>query len=55
MLVAPVGVEAMGDDHLRFGVHRRLRVVALDEAVLGLHDAAFGIGEVLLRFRGGVF
>ena len=55
MLVAPVGVEAMGDDHLRLGVHSRLRVVALDEAVLGFHDAAFGIGEVLLRFRVGVF
>jgi hypothetical protein len=25
MLVARVGVEAMGDDHLRLGVHRRLR------------------------------
>ena len=55
MLIASVGVEAMGDDHLRLGVHRRLRVVALDEAVLGFHDAAFGIGEVLLRFRVGVF
>ena len=40
----------MGDDHLRRRVDRRLRIVALDEAVLGFHDAAFGIGEVLLRF-----
>jgi hypothetical protein len=36
--------------YLRRGVHRRVRVVALDEAVLGFHDAAFGIDEVLLRF-----
>src|SRR5208283_815360 len=55
MLVARMGVETMSDDHLRLGVHRRLRVVTLDEAVLGLHDAALGIGEVLLRFRVGVF
>jgi branched-chain amino acid transport system substrate-binding protein len=31
----------MGDNYLRLGVHRRLGVVALDEAVLGLHDARF--------------
>lgn len=55
MLVASVGVEAMGDDHLSLGVYRRLRVLALDEAVLGLHDVALGIGEVLLRFRVRVF
>ena len=50
MLIALLGVEAVGDDHLRRRVDRRLRIVALDEAVLGFHDAAFGIGEVLLRF-----
>ena len=50
MLIALLRVEAVGDDHLRRRVDRRLRIVALDEAVLGLDDAAFGIGEVLLRF-----
>ena len=50
MLIALLCVEAVGDDHLRRRVDRRLRIVALDEAVLGFHDAAFGIGEVLLRF-----
>ena len=30
------------------------RIVALDETVLGFHDAAFGIGEVLLRFGIGL-
>ena len=50
MLIALLRVEAVGDDHLRRRVDRRLRIVALDEAVLGFHDAAFGIGEVLLRF-----
>ena len=54
MLIALFGVEPMGDDHLRRRVDRRLRIVALDEAVLGFHDAAFRIGEVLLRFGVGL-
>ena len=55
MLIALLRVEAVGDDHLRRRVDRRLRIVALDEAVLGFHDAAFGIGEVLLRLGVGLF
>jgi hypothetical protein len=38
---------------LRVSVDRGLCIVALDVAVLGLEDAAFGIGEVALRFRFG--
>ena len=34
MLIALLRVEAVGDDHLRRRVDRRLRIVALDEAVL---------------------
>src|SRR5208337_572819 len=43
-------------DHLRFPIHRDLRVVALHEAALVApirHDPAFRIGEVALRFRVG--
>jgi hypothetical protein len=50
MLIALVRVEPVSDDHLRRRVHRRLRIVALDETVLGFHHAALGIGKVLLRF-----
>src|SRR5208337_1060260 len=53
MLIALLRVESVGDDHLGRRVDRRLRIVALDEAVLGFHDAAFGSGEVLLRFGVG--
>ena len=53
MLIALLRVEAVGDDHLRRRVDRRLRIVALDEAVLGFHDAAFGIGEVLCALGSG--
>jgi hypothetical protein len=49
MLIALPGVEPVGDDHLGRGIDRRLRIVALDEAVLGFHDPTFRIGEVLLR------
>src|SRR5271169_946362 len=40
-------------DHLRFAIHRDLRVVALHEAALVIpigHDPAFRVGEVALRF-----
>jgi hypothetical protein len=37
------------DDDLRHSVDRRLRVVTLDEAVLGQEHAAVGVGEVALR------
>ena len=53
MLIVLIGVEPVGDDHLRRGVHR-LGVAALDEAVLGFYDAGFRIGEVLLRFGIGL-
>ena len=49
MLIGLLRVGPVGDNQGR-RVDRRLRIVALDEAVLGFHDAAFGIGEVLLRF-----
>jgi hypothetical protein len=48
-LVAAVGGQALGDADLMRGVDRELAVVALDEAVPGLHDPAVGIGEVALR------
>src|ERR1035437_1196893 len=41
-------------DHLRFSIHRDLRVVALHEAALVApigHDPALRVGEVALRFR----
>lgn len=38
--------DARPDDQARVGFHAGLRVVALLEAVLGLHDAALGVGEV---------
>src|SRR5271165_5088715 len=43
-------------DHLRFAIHRDLRVVALHEAALVApigHDPAFRVGEVALCFRLG--
>src|SRR5271165_1701835 len=43
-------------DHLRFAIHRNLRVVALHEAALAApigHDPAFRVGEVALRLRVG--
>src|SRR5438105_9635895 len=49
LLVAAVLAEILGDDDLAGRIHRRLSVVALNEAVLGLHDPALGIGEVALR------
>ena len=55
MLIALLRVEPVGDDHLGRRVDRRLRIVALDEAVLGFHDEAPGLGELLLRFRVGLF
>src|SRR5271157_5401346 len=45
-----------GHDHLRFSIHRELRVVALHKAALVTpirHDPAFRVGEVALRFRVG--
>lgn len=51
----------MRDHHLRLSVHSGLGVVALHEAVLGLEDAAVGVGEVALGSTwgacagGGVF
>src|SRR5690606_12983289 len=48
VLVVRAVVERLCDDHLAVGIHRRLRVVALDESVPRLHDAAFRIGEVPL-------
>ena len=54
MLIALLGVEPVGDHHLGRRVDLRLRIVALDETVLGFHHAAFGIGEVLLRFGIGL-
>src|SRR5262245_6590880 len=50
-LVAAVVAERLRHDDLSLRVDRGLRVVALDIAVLGLEDAAFGIGEVALRLR----
>src|SRR5687768_8427862 len=49
VLVAARVSDAGGDDDLMPGIDRGLRVVALDEAVLGLEDAALGVGEVALR------
>jgi hypothetical protein len=43
----------VGDDDLRRGIDRSLRIVALDVAVLGLEDAALPIGEVVLRLAIG--
>src|SRR5258708_15134808 len=37
-----------GDNDLVLGIDRGLGVVALDEAILGLHDPALGIGEIAL-------
>ena len=51
-LVGAVGGQALGGDDLMRGVDRDLAVVALDEAVPGLHDPAVGVGEVALRPRG---
>ena len=50
-MVAAVITERVRDNDLRFGIDRSLRVVTLDVAVLGLEDAALGIGEVALRLR----
>src|SRR3954454_24559692 len=44
----------MGDDDLGLPVDRRLRVVALDIAVLGEEHAAVGIREVALRLGLGL-
>ena len=41
--------QSMRHDDLLGPVDRRLRVVALDEAVLGQEHAAVGIGKVALR------
>src|SRR5271157_2278312 len=43
-------------DHLRFSIHRELRVVALHKAAFMTpigHDPALRVGEVALRFRVG--
>ena len=53
MSIALLGVEPVGDNRLGRRRDRRLRIVPLDEAVLGFHDAAFRIGDVLLRFGVG--
>jgi hypothetical protein len=45
----------MRHDDLLGPVDRRLRVVALDEAVLGQEHAAVGIGTVALRVGIGLF
>jgi hypothetical protein len=48
--VAGVVGQLRRDDDVRLVVHRRLRVVAGVEATAGaLHDAAVGVGEVVLR------
>ena len=41
--------DRLGDDDLMLGIDGELRVVALDESVADLQDAALGIGEVALR------
>ena len=54
VLVVLPSIEIVRDDHLRFTVDRGLAIVTLDVAVLGFHDAALGVGEVFLRFGGGI-
>src|SRR5260370_3671374 len=49
ILIALAVGQAVRDDDLRRAIHRSLRVIGRNEPVLGLHDAAFGIGEVALR------
>src|SRR6266851_10251219 len=49
ILIALAVGQAVRDDDLRRAIHRSLRVIGLNEPVLALHDAAFGIGEVALR------
>jgi len=51
VLIAAIVAERVRHDDLRVSIDRGLCIVALDVAVLGLEDAAFGIGEVALRFR----
>jgi hypothetical protein len=51
VLIAAIVAERVRHNDLRVSVDRGLCIVALDVAVLGLEDAAFGIGEVALRFR----
>ena len=49
---AAIGRHVLRHDHLRVRIHRRLRVVALDEPVGGLLDLRLRIGEVPLGLRG---
>jgi hypothetical protein len=51
VLIAAIVAERVRHDDLRVSVDGGLCIVALDVSVLGLEDAAFGIGEVALRFR----
>jgi len=44
----------LGHDDLRLRIDGDLAIVGLNEPVLPLHDAAFGVGEVLLVFRIGL-
>jgi hypothetical protein len=48
-LVVAVVAERVRYDNLRLRIDRRLCVIALDVTILGLEDAALGIGEVALR------
>jgi len=41
--------QTLGKDNLAGGIHRRLGVVALDEASAGRLNPAVGVGEVALR------
>ena len=47
--IARLVADHLGNNNLRRGVDRGLRVETLDKAVLGLHDPALRIGEVALR------
>src|SRR6202040_3863428 len=49
ILIALAVGQAVRDDDLRRAIHRSLRVIGLNEPVLALQDAAFGIAEVALR------
>lgn len=46
--VARLVRQPLRDDHLVIGIDGRLSVIALDESILRLHDAAVRIGEIAL-------
>ena len=48
--IGPALRHILGDDDLCGAIDYDLGIVSLHEAVLALHDPAFRIGEVLLRF-----